>query len=151
MATGDYHHTALAVGRAAGMIAPQGQVVIIQKESETRTPGVRSKEFALRVADKPSPQTGSSRQMLQAVSSSADLCSSQDGGYQGLTFQNMNSGSPAMHDALHLLTAAAQVCVYSVLGYIQVTVCCPLECLLHAMSETSPLGRNAFTAINFLT
>ena len=36
MATGDYHHTALAVARGVGMIPPQGQVVIIQKDSETR-------------------------------------------------------------------------------------------------------------------
>ena len=36
MATGDYHHTGLAVARATGMIPPEGQVVILHKASETQ-------------------------------------------------------------------------------------------------------------------
>ena len=120
MATGDYHHTALAVARAAGMIPAQASVVIIQKESETRVPGSRSKESALRAPNQPLLQTGASRQLLKAVSFSADLCSSQDGDHQGLTFQNMDLGSPARRDALHLLTAAAQV------GTCSVHMCLPM-------------------------
>ena len=36
MATGDYHATALAVGRVVGMVPPNSQVIIIQSEKETR-------------------------------------------------------------------------------------------------------------------
>lgn len=36
MATGDYHHTALAVARGVGMLSPQAQVIIIQAEQESK-------------------------------------------------------------------------------------------------------------------
>lgn len=36
MATGDYHHTALAVARGVGMIPAQGKVIIVQKQVEAR-------------------------------------------------------------------------------------------------------------------
>ena len=38
MATGDYHHTALAVARGVGMLSPKAQVIIIQAEKETQPP-----------------------------------------------------------------------------------------------------------------
>ena len=42
MCTGDFHGTALAVARGVGMIPPQGRVIIIQKEVETRPASARA-------------------------------------------------------------------------------------------------------------
>ena len=36
MATGDYHHTALAVATAAGMNPPEGQIIMVHKAPETK-------------------------------------------------------------------------------------------------------------------
>lgn len=49
MATGDYHTTALSVARGVGMVPPQGQVIIIQKEQDA-TPANTSS--GLKVKDK---------------------------------------------------------------------------------------------------
>lgn len=45
MATGDYHHTALAVARGVGMLSPQAQVIIIQAEKETKPSSVPDVPF----------------------------------------------------------------------------------------------------------
>ena len=62
MATGDYHTTALSVARGVGMIPPQGQVIIIQKEQDA-TPACPSS--GLKVTDKVSDP--SAQQMPRAA------------------------------------------------------------------------------------
>lgn len=108
MATGDYHQTALAVARGVGMIPPQGQVAIIQTESETRSPSSATKQSVLKMPDKSPAHHDASSRIARSVSFAADLCNSQEREYKGLVFQ-MEGGSSAQHDAMQLLTAAAQV------------------------------------------
>ena len=55
MATGDYHSTALAVARDVGMIAPGGQVFIIQKGTEAKPARLGFLTSAMR-SDKPGQQ-----------------------------------------------------------------------------------------------
>lgn len=100
MATGDYHHTALAVARGTGMIPPQGQVVIIQKQFETNRAMAASTPSALRA--------GAPRRAPKAVAFPHDLCQTSDRAHQGLLFE-LDSGASTQADALQLLTAVAQV------------------------------------------
>lgn len=103
MATGDYHHTALAVARAVGMVSAQGQVVIIQKD--TKMPSFRAKPSVLKAegaADRVSHRVLHARSLTPSSSSNSS-------NFQGLLF-HMDTGSPTQHDALELLTAAAEVC-----------------------------------------
>ena len=120
MATGDYHHTALAVARGVGMIPPQGQVIIIHKASETH---------GLRLANSQSGRSGqdflSGMKQLTPFLAPAGLlqrpahavsfavepqieAESSESARQGLVFQTDN-GSPAEDDALQALTLMAQV------------------------------------------
>ena len=124
MATGDYHHTALAVARGVGMVPSEAQVIIIQKASEAQD---------LRVADSQDRQY---QQDLLAGTQSLDTSSapagqlqltasavcfapepraqaeSSDCAHQGLVFQTDN-GSSAEEDGLQALSVIAQVCFKS--------------------------------------
>ena len=105
MATGDYHHTALAVAQGVGMIAPEGQVVIIQKASEAQDlAGVQSLET-------PVAPAGPLQRSASAVSVAPEpqvQAESLDSAHQGLVFQT-DGGSIAEDDALQALSLLAQV------------------------------------------
>ena len=108
MASGDYHHTALAVARGVGMIAPQGPVIIIQTEAETRPATFGNKASARKAADKSLQASRPAGQISRAVSFAADLVKSKEREHQGLIF-HMDNGSAAQDDALDAIAAIAQV------------------------------------------
>ena len=136
MATGDYHHTALAVARGSGMIPPKGQVVIIQKAAKPTVVGPATKELAAKIAaSKTAVGTELKQQTVakealktqtQAVlkriattlTANEALKPQMHTGvkgtttavaaHQGLTFHLENS-TVDQDDALQLLTAIAQV------------------------------------------
>lgn len=66
MATGDYHTTALSVARGVGMVPPQGQLIVIQKEQDAK-PAYQSS--GLKATDKDSSQ--SAQQIFKAPSVAA--------------------------------------------------------------------------------
>ena len=100
MATGDYHHTALAVAQAVGMVPAQGQgVVVIQKDA--KLPSCEAKPSALQAADRFSHNVMRARSLTPSSSRNTSK-------FQGLLF-HMDSGSHTQHNALQLLTATAEV------------------------------------------
>ena len=111
--TGDYHHTALAVGRGVGMIPPQARVVIINTASEStrhtrRSSGGQTKPSALKAPDKGPPQAEGPGRMLRAVSFAADLCKTKEREHQGLLF-HLDNANPADDDARQALVDIAAV------------------------------------------
>lgn len=108
MASGDYHHTALAVARGVGMIPAQGRIIIIQTEAETRPATSGNKASALKSADKSLQASRPARQMSRAVSFAEDLVKSKESEHQGLVF-HMDNGIAAQDDALDAIAAIAQV------------------------------------------
>ena len=120
MATGDYHHTALAVARGVGMIPPQGHVIIVYAASETQDLGLadsksrRSKQDLLsdmRPLNTSLVPAGPLQQTAHAVSFADEpqlQAESQECAHQGLVFQTDN-GSPAADSAPQALTIIAQV------------------------------------------
>lgn len=108
MATGDYHHTALAVARGVGMVPPQGQVIIIQNAAEVRVAHLYRKHSAIRSAA-PTPRGRPARQ----ISFAPDMVETRESEYQGLVFR-VDNGNAVQDDALEALTAIAQVINLSV-------------------------------------
>ena len=135
MATGDYHHTALAVARGVGMIPPKGQVVIIQKDAkpsvalaanQLATDKAASKiaagtdlkqQAAAKEALKSQTQAVLKRIATTVAANKAPKPQMHIGirgnptavaAHQGLTFRLENS-TVDQDDALQLLTAIAQV------------------------------------------
>lgn len=98
MATGDYHHTALAVARGVGMVPPHSQVIIIQAGQETQPSSLPAEHLRAETpATHQSPQctpepipvvkTADRAPLLAGVHSDLDaqhLCSaSKAAGYSG--------------------------------------------------------------------
>lgn len=117
MATGDYHHTALAVARGVGMVAPQGQVIIVQHKSEARPAGHSGKPSSLR-SSRPQqnnllPPTSEKfwhehAQATHSVAFADQLTTSSNNEHQGLLFHIDNSDA-MQDDAQQALRAIAQV------------------------------------------
>ena len=104
MVTGDYHHTALAVAREAGMTPPQGQVIIIHKAFETPSlPAAPSRPLDSATWMR-SPQQPASPFALEP----RVFAGRQVSVHQGLVFQ-MQDSIAAQDDALQALTLIAQV------------------------------------------
>lgn len=110
MSTGDYHHTALAVARGVGMVPPQGQVIIIQTELETRSSAPSSRSPAAKASEKPPHRLA--RHLSRSVSFAEHLVVSREREHQGLIF-HVDNGNAAHDDALQALAAIAQVCKYN--------------------------------------
>ena len=106
MATGDYHHTALAVARDVGMIPPEGKrVIIIQKTSEAQDlPGLESLGTSVAPAGPLQPSASA----VSAASEPQVQAETFDSAHQGLVFHT-DDGSIAEHDALQALSLLAQV------------------------------------------
>ena len=103
MATGDYHHTALAVAWGVGMVPPGGQVIIIQNAAEVRVAHLHHKHSVLKSAAS-TPRGRPARQ----ISFAPDMVETRESEYQGLVFR-VDNGNAVQDDALEALTAIAQV------------------------------------------
>ena len=110
MASGDFHGTALAVARGVGMTPPQGRVIIIQKDTETRSPGVDKGRSAMK-SDRHTLESHHARQFSRTVSFAEEEPQNSNCQYKGLVFHQDN-GIAAEDDALQALTAIAQVCCF---------------------------------------
>ena len=124
MATGDYHHTALAVARGVGMVPLEGQIIIIQKTSEAQDLRVADSQdrpcrqdllAGTQLLDTSSAPAGPLQRTASAVSFAPEpraQAESSDSAHQGLVFQTDN-GSSAEEDGLQALSLIAQVCFKS--------------------------------------
>ena len=119
MATGDYHHTALAVARSVGMVPPQGRVVIIHKALGASQLKLAESQSRLslasaRAVNRP-PGSSSSVSFAQHPVAQAKALSEAEpveSAHQGLLFE-AGSTSAGQHDALQALTSIAQVVLRS--------------------------------------
>ena len=128
MATGDYHHTALAVARGVGMVPPEGQVVIIQKalgasQLELAESQSRPSMAVARAVNGPADTARHTRRLpssvsfarhpgAQAQAQAQSQAEPLESAHQGLLFEADRS-SAAQSDALQALTAIAQVLLRS--------------------------------------
>ena len=110
MASGDFHGTALAVARGVGMIPQHGRVIIIQKETETRSPGADKGCSAMK-SDRHTLESHHTRQFSRTVSFAEEEPHNGNCQYKGLVFHQDN-GIAAEDNALQALTAIAQVCCF---------------------------------------
>ena len=103
MVTGDYHHTAIAVARGAGMIPGDSRVVIIQSQTEIR-PSCMHSALKCNKSAANTPLTAK-----RAVSFHISKASEQERTCEGLKFLLDNGDAFEDGDALSALTSIAQV------------------------------------------
>lgn len=106
MATGDYHHTALAAARGVGMVPPQGQVVIIQAKSEMKRELTRRPSAIKR--DEHDALSHAAGHAMRSVAFADPLAASGNSEHQGLVF-HVENGNAQQDDASQALAAIAQV------------------------------------------
>ena len=93
MATGDYHHTALAVARGVGMVPPHSQVIIIQAGQETQPSSLPAEHLrAGAPATHQSPQCTPKPIPVVTTADRAPLLASFD---SELDAQHLHSGNTA--------------------------------------------------------
>ncbi len=113
MVTGDYHHTAIAVARGAGMIPGDSRVVIIQSQTEIRPscrhPGCMHSALKCNKSASNTPLTAK-----RAVSFHISKASEQKRTCEGLKFLLDNGDAFEDGDALSALTSIAQVMLLQV-------------------------------------
>ena len=122
MVTGDYHQTAIAVARGAGMIPGDSRVVIIQSQTEIRPsckhPGCMHSALKCSKSAANTPLTPK-----RAVSFHISKANEQERTCEGLKFLLDNGDAFEDGDALSALTSIAQVMLLHIRGSLQDDKC----------------------------
>ena len=108
MVTGDYHHTAIAVARGAGMIPGDSRVVIIQSQTEIR-PSCRHPACMHSALKCSKSAANNPLTPKRAVSFHISKANEQERTCEGLKFLLDNGDAFEDGDALSALTSIAQV------------------------------------------